>query len=60
MAPCWGRMTRGAGPGSSMTSARGAVEGRARAPVSRPKGEPPPFRAGRRSDKTDVYFFADF
>jgi len=29
-------MTRGAGPGSSMTPARGAVEGRARAPMSRP------------------------
>jgi DHA2 family multidrug resistance protein-like MFS transporter len=39
-APLWGRVTRGAGPGSSMTSARGAAEGRARALMSRPKGNP--------------------
>jgi len=36
--PLLGRVTRGAGSGSSMTPARGAVEGRARALMSRPRG----------------------
>jgi hypothetical protein len=40
-------MTRGAGPGNSLTPARGALEGRARVPPC-PK-RTPPFRAGRRS-----------
>jgi len=35
-ATCWGRVTRGAGPGSSTTPARGADEGWARPPMSRP------------------------
>jgi len=37
-------MTRGAGPGSSMTPARGAAEGGAEGAYEPPK----PFRAGRR------------
>jgi len=41
-----GRMTRGAGPGSSMTPAGGAGEGRTRAPMSRPKGNPRPLGRG--------------
>jgi hypothetical protein len=45
--PRWRWMTRGTGPGSFLTPARGALEGQARAPP-RPK-RTPPFRAGRRS-----------
>jgi transcription initiation factor TFIIIB Brf1 subunit/transcription initiation factor TFIIB len=40
------RVTRGAGPGSSVTTARGAAEGQARAPMSHPEETPRPSGRG--------------
>ena len=50
-------MTRGAGPGSSMTPARGAAEGGAEGAYEPPEGEPLLFRSGgqkARDDDEDV------